>query len=88
MSSHGQEDSASPQLDTFLILTFQQENILKTVEIISKSSKAIVEAINHKSISSAGQFQAFGTMVTARLEPMASHKAEKAMAAISEQLFS
>ena len=68
--------------------TFQQENISKAVEIISKSSEAIVEEINLKSISSAGQFQAFGEMVTARLKATPAHEAEKAMVAISEQLFS
>ena len=83
MSSHVREDSASPQLDTFLILTFQQ-NIIKTVEIICKSS----EAITNKSNCSAGQFETFGAMVTARLKAMPAHKAENAMAAISKQLFS
>ena len=87
MSSHVREDSASPQLDTFLILTFQQ-NIIKTVEIICKSSEAIAQAINNKSNCSAGQFETFGAMVTARLKAMPAHKAENAMAAISKQLFS
>ena len=66
MSSHGQEDSASPQLDTFLILTFQQENILKTVEIICKSSEAIAQAVNHKS-ATPGLGIGFGLVDFARI---------------------
>ena len=47
----------------------------------------MAEEINHRSISSAGQFKVLGEMVTARLKAMPAHRTKKAMAAISEQLF-